>query len=240
MANLESSIQPVEATTPHVPSSGAPPENSYVPTSNRFMIRGIDWATYRKIADALGEHHHYRLSYDGQDLELMTKSKGHGRYGRLLSRFIDVLTEEMGLTLDSCGDMTCDREDVERAIEPDDCFYIQNEPLVRDKEKIDLAVDPPPDLGLEIDLTTDSRRRLGIYAALKVPEVWRYDGRNHAVTIHVLQPDGQYAIHERSRCLPLVGAADLTMFVQRRKNEEENALLKAFREWVRQQINKPQ
>lgn len=200
------------------------------------MIRNIDWATYRKIADALGTRH-YRLSYDGEDLELMTTSKGHGMYSRLLYRLIVILTEMLGLSLESCGDMTCDREDVERAIEPDECFYVENAARVRGKMTVDLTVDPPPDLAVEVDLSTDSQRRMGIYAKIAVPEIWRFDGA--ALSIHLRQPDGVYAVVERSRCFPVVAAADLTRFLQQRTPEvDENDLLRSFRDWVRQQLDK--
>ena len=239
MSHAEQTTVPIAPPPVVPPPPGAEPDaspSSPSPRSQRFLIRNINWAAYRQINDALGEHHHYRLSYNGKDLELMTKSYGHGFYGRFFVHLIQILTEALGLPLSCAGDMTCDREDVERGIEPDECFYIENEPRVRGKEKLDLTVDPPPDLALEIDLTTDWRRRMGIYAAIRIPEVWCYEGRTETVTIRVLQADGRYAVVERSRCLPLVSAADLTMFVQRRKSEEENSLLKAFREWVREQL----
>lgn len=241
--NRTDPAMPVTQTAPigGPPGAESAPSVESFPSTGHILIRDIDWKAYRQISDALGEHHHYRLSYDGRDLELMTKSKGHGRYGSLLTRFVEVLTEELGLPIDSCGDMTCDREDLEKAIEPDNCFYIENEPRMREKEEIDLSVDPPPDLGIEIDLTTDSRRRLGIYAAIRVPEIWRYEGRKRIVTICVLQTDGQYASVERSRTFPVVSAADLTRFVQRRVTESENDLVAAFREWIRAELkNQPE
>jgi Uma2 family endonuclease len=233
-----SPLTPITPTTPPSGGDGAPAEPASC--ADRFLIRNIDWKAYRQISDVLGEHHGYRLSYDGRDLELMTKSKRHGRYGHFLSAIVQIVTAAMGLELDSCGDMTCDRKDLEKGIEPDDCFYIQNEPLMRDKEEVDLSVDPPPDLGIEIDITTDARRRMGIYAAIRVPEIWRYQGRDQTVIICILQPDGQYAIAERSHCLPIVTAAVLTSFVQRRRHEPENELLRAFGDWVRAELQKQQ
>lgn len=237
MSRTDPTVAPLSApVTPAAPDAFSTKDREA--PADRFLIRDIDWKAYRQISDALGEDHHYRLSYDGRDLELMTKSKRHGRYGRFLARMVEVITEECGLPLDSCGDMTCDREDLGRGIEPDECFYIENEPLMRSKEEVDLAVDPPPDLGIEIDITTDSRRRMGIYAAIRVPEIWRYQGADETVAIFVLQADGEYAVVERSGCLPLVTSADLTRFVQRRKQESENNLLKAVREWVRSELPK--
>ena len=123
---------------------------------------------------------------------------------------------------------------LERAIEADETFYIENEPKVRAKQKIDLNFDPPPDLGVEIDLTTDSRRRFGIYAQIAVPEIWRFDGVT--VTIHQRQPDGQYVIAERSKFFPFLAASDLTRFLGQRMETDESTLLQSFRQWVRQQV----
>lgn len=233
MAN-ETATPGVEVNVPpSLPADSTVPTAPPRPAQQRFMIRNVDWATYRKISEALGTRH-YRLSYDGENLELMTKSKGHGMYSRFFYRLIAILTEVLGLALESCGDMTCDNENVERAIEPDECFYIENAPRVMGREKVNLNIDPPPDLAVEVDLTTDARRRLGIYAALRVPEIWRYDGR--AVTVHQRQADGTYAVVEGSRFFPLVTAADLTRFLQQRGQTDENTLLNSFRDWVRGQV----
>jgi Uma2 family endonuclease len=126
------------------------------PEEQRFLLRGVDWAAYRKISEALTGRH-VRLTYDGGSLEFMTISYLHARLSRLIARLITVLTEELGLLMCGCGDMTCAREDLERALEPDEGFYIENEPAIRDKEEIDLSVDPPPDLAVGIDLHRSSR-----------------------------------------------------------------------------------
>jgi Uma2 family endonuclease len=230
----------IQTTTGVLDPAAPPPVTSQVPDDRmresgerRFLIRGIDWATYRKISDALAERH-YHMSFDGKDLELMTISKGHGGFSRLLALMVFILTEETGMPHESCGDMTLERNDLKQGIEPDECFYLTNEPRVRGKQQIDLAVDPPPDLGVEIDLTTDSRRRLGIYAQIRVPEIWRYDGKE--ATIYQLQADGQYTIAERSRFFSFLSAADLSRFLARRNESDESMLLRSFREWVREQI----
>lgn len=201
----------------------------------RILMHDIDWATYKRISEALGERH-FRLSYDGWNLEIMTKSSTHCWLSRLLGLFVLVLTEECNVTRLSCGDMTCDRDDLERGLEPDECFYLVNEARVRGKHPINLQSDPPPDLAIEIDLTTDSRRRFGIYAKIGVPEIWRYDGKT--ATIYQRQAEGQYVAVERSRYFTLLTAPDLTRFLGQREQVEEGALLRSFREWVRSQVAK--
>src|SRR3954453_2789422 len=94
-----------------------------------ILLHDIDWTTYRTVARALGARH-LRMSFDGRSLELMTISRPHGRLSRLLGRLVMSLSEEFGLPISSCGDFTIDRTDLERGLEPDECFYLQNEPLV--------------------------------------------------------------------------------------------------------------
>jgi Uma2 family endonuclease len=166
----------------------------------------------------------------------MTISHLRANLRRLIGRVIDVLTEELKLPIHSCGDMTLDREDLERGIESDEGFYITNEPLVRGKDEIDLSIDPPPDLAVEIDVSRSSRRRMGIYAAQKVPETWLFDGEK--IHIYRLNPDGQYVEVERSRYFPLVPMEEVTAVLSRRTHVDETSLIRSFREWVREQIAK--
>lgn len=208
-------------------------EPATLPPEQRFLLRGVDWQTYRKISEALTGRH-VRLTYDRGNLELMTISSTHGNLSRLLVRFVGVLTEELELPLKSVGDMTCDREDLERGIEPDEGFYIESEALVREKQQIDLAVDPPPDLAVEIDLSRSPKSRMGIYSAIRVPEVWRYDGE--MLQIHHLQADGTYQVVDCSPHFPFVRGADLVRFLNLRTQMDENALIRRFRDWVREQI----
>ena len=200
------------------------------PRSQRLQIRGLDWDRYRRIAEAL-EGRHVRLTYDRGNLEFMTISAAHAHLSRLLAQFVVALTEELGLPRRSFGDMTCDREDLDRGLEPDECFYITNEAVVRGRDEIDLASDPPPDLAIEVDLSPPGRNRPAIYAALGVPEFWRYDGE--AVTFSVPTPDGRYAVVERSLCIPPHRPSDLGRFLARRNETDEASLVREFRSWVR-------
>jgi Uma2 family endonuclease len=201
----------------------------------KFVFHAVDWRAYQRFQQAIGERH-LRLAYDGENLEFMTVSLLHDCLSRLLARFLVVLTEELNLPLRSAGSMTLEREDVNRGLEPDECFYIPNEALVRGKEEIDLEHDPPPDLGMEIDVSRSSLNRLDIYAALKVPEVWRFDG--HDLFFYQLTPEGRYQRVDRSRYFPMVPRERLLAFLGRRDEMDENSLVKLFRSWVREQIEK--
>jgi Uma2 family endonuclease len=124
-------------------------------------------------------------------------------------------------------------------LEPDQCYYIKHEALVRAVEQIDLDQFPPPDLAVEVDITSSSLDRFSIYADLRIPEVWRYGGQS--LTIYHLQ-EGQYEICDRSIALPLLQANDLSRFLALRFSQDEtrspmseNSLVKQFRQWLRSQ-----
>lgn len=205
-------------------------------SAQRLLLRGVAWEEYRTIAEALSGRH-VRLTFDRGTLEFMTISPLHGHLSRLIARMILVLTEELGLPVKSFGDMTCDREDLERGLEPDECFYITHEAAVRNKEHLDLATDPPPDLAVEIEVTPAPRNRLGIYAALGVLEVWRF--HNETVTVHCLDENGEYQTREDSEIFSGLQIADVMPFLNRRNETDENTLIREFREWVRQHLKQP-
>jgi Uma2 family endonuclease len=164
----------------------------------------------------------------------MSVSRRHDKLSRLLGRFVVVLTEELNLPLDSAGSTTLEREDVDRAIEPDECFYIHNEALIRDRDELDLSTDPPPDLGIEVDISRSSLDRLEIYAKLRIPEVWRCD--DERLRVYRRRRTGRYEEVERSRYFPKLNPNDLVTFLRRRGEVDENSLVKEFRAWVRDQI----
>jgi Uma2 family endonuclease len=167
-------------------------------------------------------------------MEIMTLSPRHERSKHLLRRLIEALAEEMGLEIAGFGSMTFKRWRKKRGLEPDECFWIQNEALVRDKDIIDFEKDPPPDLVLEVDIASSSMNRMSIYTALGVPEVWRFHA--HKLEVHVLGADGSYLVQELSRAFPFLRPAELLRFLELRKTQGEMGMLRAFREWVRAQI----
>src|SRR2546421_3954220 len=114
-------------------SVAAPPhEGSPVPDGRRFVLRAIDWHTYRTISEAL-KGGHLRLTYDRGNLELMTISGTHGNCSRLLGRFVFVLAEEFHVPIRSFGDMTYESEELECGVEGDESFYLTNEAAVRER-----------------------------------------------------------------------------------------------------------
>jgi Uma2 family endonuclease len=213
-------------------ATAAPPD---VGTVQRFIFRDADWALYQGVLKAL-DCRPVRLTYDRGRLELMTLSHRHEHSSSLLNLFVIVLTEELNMPRKSARSTTFSREDLDRGIEADDCYYLEHEPLVRHKDELDLDVDPPPDLAIEIEVSRSALDRMGIYAAMKVPEIWRYDGDK--IHVHVLGPDGQYSVVERSPHFPFLPMQELEVFLKRRTEMDEMQLVKLFRQWVREQSAK--
>jgi Uma2 family endonuclease len=200
-------------------------------------LHGVDWQTYGRLLRAFAERPGMRLTYDRGTLEIMSPLLEHEGDAELLGRFVVVLTEEMGLPIKAAGSTTLRRQRRRRGLEPDRAWWIANEPRMRGRRQLDLRTDPPPDLAVEVDVSRSSLDRMGIYAALRVPEVWRLDG--HGLTFQVQGADGRYAESGHSLAFPWLTPADLLRFLSSQGTVDENALVSQFRQWVRQRLASP-
>jgi Uma2 family endonuclease len=203
------------------------------PSEHRLVLAGVSWRTYERLLRAFDDRH-LRITYDRGSLEIMTLSPEHERFKHLLGLLIAVLVEELGWNMAGFGSMTFKRSKRRRGLEPDECYWIQNESLVRGKDRIDLRRDPPPDLVMEIDVTHSSLDRLAIYAVLRVPEVWRFDGQ--VLLIYLLGPDCQHALSPQSRAFPFLPVAEVGRFLGMRSSLSETEVVRQFRAWVRDRI----
>lgn len=201
--------------------------------SSGILLTNISWKTYESLVNELAQQRGIRLTYDRGNLEIMTPSAPHEKYKKILGRFVESVSDELNVEICSLGSLTCRREDLARGLEPDECYYIENENVVWDKEQIDLNQDPPPDLVVEIDVTSSSIDRLSLYASLGVPEVWRYDGNR--LKIYQLEAQ-EYTERDVSPTFPFLSQVEMLRFLELRRTTKENALIRLFREWVRSQI----
>ena len=202
------------------------------PPVQHLVLHDIPWDAYEGILTALGDRS-LRHTYDRGDLEMMSPLQEHDWVKRIIGRLIESTALELNIPIKSVGSTTCRREDVGRGVEPDESYYIANEPVVRGRDRRDPAKDPPPDLAVEIDVTRSSLDRMGVYAILGVPEIWRFDGT--AITFYRRNDAGQYDQTERSCAFPFLRSADVTRFLDRRSCEDETTLVRAFATWVRDQ-----
>ncbi len=201
------------------------------PPEQHVVIR-VAWETYERIlADHL-DSSAPRFTYDQGLLEIMTPSTPHEETNRTISLIVEIVAEEMGIDIRNVGSMTFRREDLQRGVEPDSCFYIQHEAAVRHRAQIDPETDPPPDLVIEIDVTSPSLNKLPIFAQMGVPEVWRV--KDDQVMILAVDA-GTYIEVDRSLALPVLTADGLSRFVQESRTLPRTAWLRSLREWVQNQ-----
>jgi Uma2 family endonuclease len=203
------------------------------PPGQTLLLQGISWRTYLRLLRAFADRR-LRLTYDRGALEIMTLSPEHERFKNLLGYLILVLVEELGWNMASFGSMTFQGRKRRRGLEPDQCYWIQNEPLVRCQDTIDLNRDPPPDLVVEIDISPSAMDRKAIYAALRVPEVWCFDGQS--LRVQLLRADGQYGESQQSQAFSFLPPDDVLRFLQLRGSLSETEMLRQFPLWVRQRI----
>lgn len=193
---------------------------------SRTLRRNVTWQEYVRLRDN-DEHRHTRMTFDRGSLELMSPTKLHERVGYLIGRCIDVWTEEKHIAVQSCRSTTFRRKDLLRGLEPDNCYYIEHEPAVRDRDELDLSIDPPPDLAVEVDVTARSIDRLAIYAVLGVSELWRW----HEDSLHILRlnADGQFSEVATSQSLTGFPCERLVELIKRRTAADETTLIREFR-----------
>ncbi|MDZ8135244.1 MAG: Uma2 family endonuclease [Nostoc sp. DedQUE04] len=199
----------------------------------RTVLYNISWETFEALLRDTGEDRGSRFAYDCGVLEIMTPLFEHENPKIQFDRFILVLAEELGIEIRSAGSTTLKRKILKRGIEPDTCYYIQNELAIRGKQTLNLENDLPPDLAIEIDITSSSVNKLGIYSALGVTELWRYDGQNLKFSQLI---EGQYVECKSSIAFPIVSVSEISRFIEQSKSMGEIALLKYFRTWMREKI----
>lgn len=209
-----------------------------IPGDEWIAFDDVPWDTYLSLLKSRGERH-VRLTYYRGVLEIMTLSKLHEILSEALDNFVKVLVKEFGFEVQSVGSMTMHSEELRSGGEADKAYYIRHEEIVRDREEYDAATDPPPDLLVEVDLSSRSTRRLLVFAELGIPEVWQYDGER--LFFKLLGGDSTYRAIDESIAFPGLTSADLQSFVHRRGTMGEIALDEELAKWVRASLkaNRP-
>jgi Uma2 family endonuclease len=203
-----------------------------VPPGQHVLLTDLSWQEFEAVLEDLEEKRSSRIAYDRGALEIMTPLPEHEINKEIVSDLIKALLEELDIEFCPLGSTTFKNELMNIGIEPDNCFYIQNEAAIRGKNRLDLTVDPPPDLALEIDVT--SRTHPNIYQALGVRELWLFE--NGKLQINVLQ-DGQYVESEFSSNFPQFFIKEvIPQYLNRCRVEGRNKTMKAFRAWVKERI----
>ena len=199
----------------------------HLPAGATLVVHDFSWDEYECLVEALAERH-FRVSYDRGRLEIMTPLPEHEAAARLIDRLVDIYVEKVNVTLENYGSATWKRRALAKGVEPESSYYIASaDRIIGKHHKIDLESDPPPDIVVEIDVTNESLSKFGVYSALSVPEIWRYDGRQ--MWFHELADQTYHEISE-SRFLPGSTPGMLAAALEQSKTEGQTAALRAFRQ----------
>ncbi|ELR96298.1 Uma2 family endonuclease [Gloeocapsa sp. PCC 73106] len=207
-------------------------EQIIVPPGERLLLKDVSWEQFESILEDLGEHRGTKLSYSQGTLEIMTPLLEHEKAKSIIGNIVEFLLEEFQIDYEPSASTTFKNFNMNQGVEPDESFYIASRSDVIGKNKIDLTIDPPPDLAIEIDIT--SRTEFDNYQALGVPELWRFR-RDGNLQINVLR-QGKYVESKTSPTFPKLPnlAEMIAQCIEQSKAIGTSSALRKFKTEVRQ------
>jgi Uma2 family endonuclease len=191
-------------------------------------MEDVSWDLYQRMLDEIGDGN-TRLTFDNGRLEIMSPSRFHERVKTVLGRLIETYGDALEIVVEGAGSTTFKRKDLLKGLEPDECYYIAHAEEIEGRDDLDLTIDPPPDLVIEIDLSHPGVARQPIYAAMGVPEIWKYDG-SKVIPLHL--NDGQYIAAEQSLAFPELPMKVVNEIVQLALTKTQSAAMASFRKWL--------
>jgi len=200
-----------------------------VQTEQRVILEGISWETYERLLADCDPGRGKRFTYDNGVLQIVVLTSRHEWPNRILASVAETAAAALDLPLQPSGSTTFKRVDLHKGFEPDSSFYIANSDAV-DIFDLDLRKDPPPDLVVEVDIYSPALCRLSTFAAVGIPEVWRYDG--DVVRVHVLR-GGRYEAVEQSTVMPPLTGTQISCFLGARRSGIHGNWMASIREWVK-------
>jgi Uma2 family endonuclease len=207
-----------------------PPVEDSLDYVQHLVLEDADWDLYEKLLKTVGSRP-IRITYDDGRMEIMSPLPEHEWPQKIISRLIEALALETGTELAAYGSTTFRTKAKAKGLEPDECYYFRHERQMRARKRINLKKDPPPDLVLEVDITSRSIPREPIYAAMGVPELWRWDGRLlHCM--HLIK--GRYRLRKHSIAFPFLEPAQLLPFIEMAGETSGNTTVRALIKWVRE------
>ena len=214
------------------PPPARPPAPADKPhAEQRVLLEGVSWTTYERLLRELNDRP-IHLTYDDGLLEIFVPGPPHENVKKIVARLIEAYADASGIDVEGLGLMTMKVRRKKKGLEPDECYYVGNIGRALGLgEKFDAKKDPPPDLAIEVDVTSDSLPREPIYAALRVPEIWRHDGERFGVLLR--QADGAYAPAAASAAFPALPMEQVNRFLAVGLADGQSAAVRALREWMR-------
>jgi len=203
----------------------------------RVLLRNISWDTYERLLADMANQSYIRMTYDQGELEIMAPSFNHEFFNRSIAGLGRVIALELDVEVIDAGSTTYKRKKLKRGTEPDTCFYVANAALMHGKTEVDLSRDPPPDIVFEVDIFSGSLDKFSIYAKFGAPELWHYDVKR----VEIFKLEGKsYVACERSQSFPWLTGTILTNFLDQCRNVGQDAAIRAFRDWLRENKTKLQ
>ena len=196
-----------------------------------LVVHDVTWDEYEYLLEELSDRPGVRVTYDEGRLQAVSPLRAHERYVRVIDNLVLFATESLNLPIEQLGATTLRQPGRERGVEADCCFYIANAHRIEGKNTLDLEVDPPPDIAVEIDMSSDSRAKLPIYAALGVPEIWLYDGKR-ARMFEFRDDIAKYAEVQQSKFLEPITPQVLDKFLGMCKSNGQTQIHRAIRKWL--------
>ncbi|HYW18053.1 MAG TPA: Uma2 family endonuclease [Nodularia sp. (in: cyanobacteria)] len=203
-----------------------------VKPGQEMLLKDISWQQLENILAEMGEKRAARISYSDGWLEIMVPLPEHEKDKEYIGDLVKTLLDKLQIDFEPFGSTTLKNKQMRQAVEPDTCFYIQNQAAVIGKNRLDLTVDPPPDLAIEIDIT--SRTRFDNYEILGVPELWRYT--KEGLEISVLQ-EGKYIKVPSSPNFNNIPIVELiNEYVQQCLTIGRSQAMRNFRTWIKNNL----
>lgn len=221
--------------TATLPPPAAPAVAATVPTVGGVLLRDVAWGDYEAMLRIVGDRH-IRVTHDRGAMEIAMPSPPHELLAQLLGMIVGRFAEERDIPYETLGMTTWRKASVGRGLEADGCFYIEHQALVRRGTPLDLETAPPPDLAIEVDVASSSLDRMGIYAVLGFPEIWRHNRRG--LTFLELGSDREYHARPDSRSLPGLTPSDVMRFVDRGAQIDKTHWTREFRTWVAEEFSR--
>jgi len=194
-----------------------------------IVLDDVPWQFYEHLLEVIGNRP-IRVTFDEGRLEMMAPLQSHEHWKAHICRMVEAMCLVRRIPICLLGSTTFRREDRAKGLEPDGCYYVQHA-LQMGGKTVDMSEDPPPDLALEIDITSRSVTREPVYAGLGIPELWRYDGKR--LTVLKLSAHGKYRPVKISNAFPFLKLREFERFLQKVSADVSTAALEEFVEWVK-------
>jgi Uma2 family endonuclease len=196
----------------------------------RLLLTGISWDFYKMFCDELEGRPSVRLTYSEGILEIMVIKRPHEFYKKMLAKLVEQIFFVFNMPVASGGSMTFQREDLEKGFEHDECWWIEHEADVRGRGELEFRHDPPPDLAIEVEISRSLVDKVSIFAAIGVPEIWRFDGEN--LRFLTLQVNGEYQESENSRAFSFLTPQHLLPYLKMDNQVDETTRIRQFADWL--------